>query len=116
MQAHMLRTSVEEFSGQDAILYLQGHLVAPWVEELRLSCEKVLGESKRLTLDRTAVSFADRDGITLLRSLVRSCRCSAEHREADRRPYTVSNFNSSSIRKAPEQRSDLARHSAYSLQ
>jgi anti-anti-sigma regulatory factor len=69
MQAHMLRISVEESSAQNTTLQREGHLVGPWVEELRLSCDKVLGESKRLTLDLSAVSFVDRDGITLLRGL-----------------------------------------------
>jgi anti-anti-sigma regulatory factor len=92
MQAHMLRISVEDFSGQDAILHLEGHLVGPWVEELRLSCEKALGESKRLTLDLSAVSFVDRDGITLLRSLktrevvVTNCSPFLAHQLKDERP------------------------------
>jgi hypothetical protein len=91
MQAHMLRISVEELSGPDATLHLEGHLVGPWVEELRLSCEKVLGESKRLTLDLTAVSFVDRDGISLLRRLktrevvVTNCSAFLAHQLKDER-------------------------------
>ena len=67
----MLRISVKEFSGYTATLHLEGHLVGPWVEELQLSCDQVLRESKRLTLDLTAVSFVDRDGLVLLRKLKR---------------------------------------------
>lgn len=91
MQAHMLRISVEELSGQDATLHLEGHLVGPWVEELRLSCEKVRGESKRLTLDLAAVSFVDRDGISLLRRLktcevvVTNCSAFLAHQLKDER-------------------------------
>ena len=91
MQAHMLRISVEEFSRQDTTLYLEGHLIGPWVEELRLSCEKVLGESKRLTLDLNAVSFVDRDGVTLLRRLktrevlVTNCSAFLAHQLKDER-------------------------------
>jgi ABC-type transporter Mla MlaB component len=92
MQAHMLRISFEEFSRQDATLHLEGHLIGPWVEELRLSCEKVLGDSKRLTLDLTAVSFVDRDGITLLRRLktrevlITNCSAFLAHQLKDESP------------------------------
>ena len=92
MQAHMLRISVEEFSAQGAILHLEGHLVGPWVEELRSSCEKILGESKRLTLDLTALSFVDRDGIIFLRSLktrevvVTNCSAFFAHQLKDEHP------------------------------
>ena len=65
----MLRISVEEVSGHNATLRLEGHLVGPWVEELRLSCDQVLRESKRLTLNLAAVSFVDRAGLILLRKL-----------------------------------------------
>lgn len=67
----MLRISVEELSGHNATLHLEGHLVGPWVGELQLSCDQALRESKRLTLDLTAVSLVDRDGINLLRKLAR---------------------------------------------
>ena len=69
MEARMLRISVEGFSNHHETLHLEGHLVGPWVEQLQLSCEQVLGGSKRLTLDLTAVSFVDRDGVALLREL-----------------------------------------------
>ena len=96
MQAHMLRISVEESSGQNTTLYLEGHLVGPWVEELRLSCETVLDENKRLTLDLTAVSFVDRDGITLLRRLktreveVSKCSPFLAHQLKDERSFEPS--------------------------
>jgi hypothetical protein len=67
--ARMFRISVERFSNHHETLHVEGHLVGPWVEQLQLSCEQVIGGSKRLTLDLTAVSFADRDGIVLLREL-----------------------------------------------
>ena len=77
----MLRISVEEFRGQNATLHLEGRVVGPWVEELRLACDQVLRENKRVTLDLTAVSFVDRDGIGLLRKLkacgVAIANCSA---------------------------------------
>ena len=69
MQARMLRISVERFSNHHETLRLEGHLVGPWVEQLELSCEQLLGDNKLLTLDLTAVSFVDQDGIALLRQL-----------------------------------------------
>lgn len=69
MEARMLRISVKRFSNHHETLHVEGHLVGPWVEQLQLSCEQVIGESKRLTLDLTAVCFADRDGVALLRKL-----------------------------------------------
>ena len=68
MQARMLRISVERFNHHET-LRLEGHLVGPWVEQLELSCEQLLGDNKPLTLDLTAVSFVDQDGIALLRQL-----------------------------------------------
>jgi hypothetical protein len=48
-------------------IVLEGRLVGPWVEELR----RVVGGVKAggVTLDLAALSFADLDGLTLLRSL-----------------------------------------------
>jgi len=65
----MLRISVEEVSGHNTTLRLEGHLVGPWVEEFQLSCGQILRESKRLTLNLAAVSFVDRAGLILLRKL-----------------------------------------------
>ena len=69
MEARMLRISVERFSNHHETVRLEGRLVGPWLRQLQLSCEQVLDESKQLTLDLTAVSFVDRDGVTLLREL-----------------------------------------------
>jgi ABC-type transporter Mla MlaB component len=69
VEARMFRISVERFANHHETLRLEGHLVGPWLGQLQLSCEQVLGEGKQLTLDLTAVSFADRDGVALLREL-----------------------------------------------
>jgi ABC-type transporter Mla MlaB component len=69
VEARMFRISVERFANHHETLRLEGHLVGPWLGQLQLSCEQVLGESKRITLDLTAVSFVDRDGVALLREL-----------------------------------------------
>ena len=46
---------------------LEGRLVGPWVEELRRVVDGA--EPGGVTLDLGALSFADGDGLTLLRSL-----------------------------------------------
>jgi anti-anti-sigma regulatory factor len=50
-------------------LILEGRLVGPWVEELRLACEKALASSAFLELDLSTVTFLDRQGVDLLRDL-----------------------------------------------
>ena len=65
----MLRISVIDSSDRSARLRLEGRLVGPWVRELRKSCESVLSRGGRLTLDLEGLSFIDREGITLLRTL-----------------------------------------------
>ena len=50
-------------------LRLEGRVIGPWVDELRWSCERVLATGTTLALDASDVSFVDRDGVRLLRSL-----------------------------------------------
>jgi ABC-type transporter Mla MlaB component len=52
-----------------AVLVLEGRLIGPWVDELRRACEEAAPSNQRLTLDLRAVSFVDRGGLDLLRSL-----------------------------------------------
>ena len=65
----MLKISVREMTGRGAVLRVEGRVIGPWVEELRRACEGILGEGGRLTLDLSAVSFIDNDGIVLFQSL-----------------------------------------------
>jgi len=69
LQPHILKISTLESSRAVDTLRLEGHLGGPWVDELRRSCDRVLLERKRLTLDLSGVSFVDHDGVRLLRSL-----------------------------------------------
>ena len=55
---------------ESATLKLEGRLLGPWVEELRRACERFLAAGASVTLDLGDMSFADRDGIRLLRSLM----------------------------------------------
>jgi len=66
----MLKIVVVE-TGYAATLRLEGKVVGPWVDEVRRSCECALARGAVLTLDLTDVSFVDRDGVGLLRSLGR---------------------------------------------
>jgi hypothetical protein len=51
------------------VLRLEGRVIGPWVEELRRSCERTLATGTGLSLDLSHVSFLDRDGVELLRTL-----------------------------------------------
>ena len=66
----MLRITEQSLSPDAAdgrAIVLEGTLVGPWVEELR---RVVSGSAPgEVTVDLGALSFADADGLTLLRSL-----------------------------------------------
>jgi hypothetical protein len=64
----MLRIVVETARGSGTVR-AEGRVIGPWVEELRRSCEGVLTSGAALAVDLSDVSFVDRDGIELLRSL-----------------------------------------------
>ncbi len=51
-------------------LKLEGRVVGPWVEELRLICHSVLATGGGLTLDLSYVAFVDRNGVALLQQLM----------------------------------------------
>lgn len=65
----MLKISDAEMSDQDITLRLDGEVTGRWVDVLRNSCDVALRRSARLTLDLSHVSFADSEGIVLLRGL-----------------------------------------------
>ncbi len=67
----MLKIENPLAAGGSVTLRLEGRVIGPWVEELRQSCEPVLAGGARLALDLSGVSFVDRDGVVLLRSLER---------------------------------------------
>jgi hypothetical protein len=67
---NMLRVTVVESSSSSVRLRVEGRLTGRSIEELRDSCElHSLADGIRLTLDLGDVSFADADGIELLRQL-----------------------------------------------
>jgi len=50
-------------------LRLEGKLAAEWVTECRDACAGDLTHGRRPSLDLSAVTFVDRDGVQLLRQL-----------------------------------------------
>jgi hypothetical protein len=69
----MLRITVVESSSDAIRLRVEGRVTGQWIEELRKTCElQALSDGILLTLDIADVSFADPEGIELLREL-RTC-------------------------------------------
>ena len=64
----MLRIDTIEDRGT-AIFRLEGRVIGAWVDEARRSCRDALGRGVAVTLDLSAVSFVDADGVVLLREL-----------------------------------------------
>ena len=65
----MLRISVIKSSGETVTLNLDGQVTGRWAKLLKRMCEVRLKKDIRITIDLRNVSFADRDGIALLRNL-----------------------------------------------
>jgi ABC-type transporter Mla MlaB component len=64
----MLKIS-EPSTNHAVTLKLEGRLIGPWVDELGAACEAQLRNSRRLMLDVSDVSYADRAGMALLVTL-----------------------------------------------
>ena len=65
----MLKISEGKRAKHAITLRLEGHMVGPWVGELRQICEPLLNTGRTLALELTDVSFADEAGVALLSSL-----------------------------------------------
>lgn len=65
----VLRISIIETSSETATLQLDGQVSGKWVECLQTTCEFQMEKGSVITIDLKNVSFADRDGIALLRGL-----------------------------------------------
>jgi ABC-type transporter Mla MlaB component len=64
----MLKIS-EPTANHATTLKLEGRLVGPWVIQLREICEAQLAQARRVKLDFTDVTYADRSGVLLLLNL-----------------------------------------------
>jgi hypothetical protein len=69
LQPHVLKISTLVTSRRRETLRLEGHLGGPSVAELPRCCGGVLSAGKDLRIDLAGVSFVDREGIALLRTL-----------------------------------------------
>lgn len=89
----MLRISVIESAANAATLHLEGQVAGLWIAELGDTCERLLGERRRLTLDLGDVSLIDRPGLALLAELSRRSvtfvRCSPFQEEQLRQAATT---------------------------
>jgi len=65
----MLRISAVEVPGEPVLLRLDGQITGRWVKLLQRTSEARLRKGSQVTMDMKNVSFADRDGIALLRNL-----------------------------------------------
>jgi anti-anti-sigma regulatory factor len=65
----MLKISVSEAAAGSMTLRLDGQITGRWVELLERTCEAYLKNGPRIILDLKNVSFVDRDGFAVLRSL-----------------------------------------------
>ncbi|HEY6902749.1 MAG TPA: STAS domain-containing protein [Candidatus Acidoferrales bacterium] len=65
----MLRISADEAVGQPILLRLDGQITGRWAKLLLGTCEAWLKNGSRVVVDLKNVSFADREGIDLLRNL-----------------------------------------------
>jgi anti-anti-sigma regulatory factor len=67
----MLRISDGMADGPTVTLRLEGQISGLWVDELRKTANSYMGNGHTLILDATNVTFADREGVGLLRELQR---------------------------------------------
>lgn len=65
----MLRLERIENPDGSILIRVHGRIGGAWVDELRECCERALETSRPLQLDLQNVTFIDRDGMALLRSL-----------------------------------------------
>jgi ABC-type transporter Mla MlaB component len=65
----MLRITADMVTGKQIMLRLDGQVTGRWVKLLRSTCDAPLQTGVSLVLDLRNVSFADLEGIVLLRDL-----------------------------------------------
>jgi len=64
----VLKIVTSEPATGHAVLQLEGQLLGPWVDELERTCERLL-PAHSVALDLAHVTFVERRGVELLRSL-----------------------------------------------
>ena len=66
----MLRISITESPRDVVTVNLEGSVVGSWVAEVRAACTPLFSRRQRMILDLAGVSFADPEGVSLLRELI----------------------------------------------
>jgi ABC-type transporter Mla MlaB component len=66
----MLRISTDGASGERVRFRLDGQITGRWVKLVERTCESQFKKGLRVTIDLKNISFVDRAGIALLRSLM----------------------------------------------
>jgi anti-anti-sigma regulatory factor len=66
----MLKITRVATSNKEITVQLDGRVSGQWVKLLRESCESVLAEGLRLTLDLANICFIDCEGLSLIKSLI----------------------------------------------
>jgi len=76
----VLMIATRDVTTDGVTLVLEGGVIGPWVDELRLACDQALRTHGALTLHLGGVGFIDRAGLALFRELegrpVRVTNCS----------------------------------------
>ena len=76
----MLRITEVHSGNGHVSLRLEGRIVGPWVDELKIACEQSLARKQTIKLDLAEVTYLDRNGVELLRKFknqnIRLERCS----------------------------------------
>ena len=66
----MLRISITESPHDVVTVSLEGRVVGSWVAEVRAVCTPLFSRRQRIVLDLAGVSFADPEGLLMLRELM----------------------------------------------
>ena len=67
----MLKITVIAKDYETVTLQCEGRIVREWVYEVRRQCKRNLTEQRRVILDLSGVTFADDEGIKVLKALRR---------------------------------------------
>ncbi len=67
--AAMLKIVRNDPTSDSIVLRLEGKVLGPWVGEVRRVSEEILASGRTLVFDLSEVTFVDREGIELFRTL-----------------------------------------------
>lgn len=66
MKNQMLRISEKNEAKRTKVLFLEGKICQPWVNELQVEIRKALDEGKKIILDFSKVSFLDEEAASMI--------------------------------------------------